>query len=324
MVNESQNYHLFIWCFTILIGPLFSQNKNITGSIIDNETKIPIHGANIFSESLNIGTSSKVDGSFILKNLSQNELTIEISMIGYKKLNKRVTLKDINNNIGKIYLDVDTLMFNELNVDAHSKIKPESFSSNIDVFGEEYHKVLKSTLALTIQEQTGLSIRSMGQGTAQPVLRGYKGHRFLLTDDGIATGDLSSTSIDHAVSTDMGAYSGVEIIRGPEALLYGSNTIGGVIDLSRDINDKNRFQKLMVQTLLGTESANNGHFQNVTVKAPFKRDHQFRFSFLNRDLGNQVSPEPYGTLKNTQSINRELHSSYMYFGNDFYSFPKYM
>ena len=204
MVNKSQNYHLFIWCFAILMGPLFSQNKNITGSIIDSETKIPIHGANIFSKSLNIGTSSKVDGSFILKNLSQNELTIEISMIGYKKLSKHVTLKDINNNIGKIYLDVDTLKFKELNVDAHSKIKPESFSSNIDVFGEEYHKVLKSTLALTIQEQTGLSVRSMGQGTAQPVLRGYKGHRFLLTDDGIATGDLSSTSIDHAVSTDMG------------------------------------------------------------------------------------------------------------------------
>ena len=240
-------------------------------------------------------------------------------MIGYKKLNKRVTLKDINNKIGKIYLDVDTLKFKELNVDAHSKIKPESFSSNIDVFGEEYHKVLKSTLALTIQEQTGLSIRSMGQGTAQPVLRGYKGHRFLLTDDGIATGDLSSTSIDHAVSTDMGAYSGVEIIRGPEALLYGSNTIGGVIDLSRDINNNNRFKKLMVQTLLGTESANKGHFQNVTIKAPFKNDHQLRFSFLNRDLGNQISPKPYGALKNTQSINQELHGSYMYFGNDFYS-----
>ena len=275
----------------MVIGSLFSQNKNITGSIIDNETKIPIHGANIFSKHFEYGTSSKVDGSFILKNISQNELTIEISMIGYKKLNKRVALKNINNNIGKIYLDVDTLKFKELNVDAHSKIKPESFSSNINVFGEEYHKVLKSTLALTIQEQTGLSVRSMGQGTAQPVLRGYKGHRFLLTDDGIATGDLSSTSIDHAVSTDMGAYSGVEIVRGPEALLYGSNTIGGVIDLSRDINDKNRIQKLMVQTLLGTESANNGHFQNVTVKVPLKRNHQLRFSFLNRDLGNQVSPK---------------------------------
>ena len=319
MVNKFQHYHLSIWCFAILTSSLFAQNKSITGTIIDKETKTPIHGVTVFSEKIGSGTSSRVDGSFILNNLSENELTIEISMIGYKKTNRVVALKSINNDIGKIYLDIDTLKFQELNVNAHSQVKPTSFSSNIDVVGEKYHKVLKSTLALTIQEQTGLSIRSMGQGTAQPVLRGYKGHRFLLTDDGIATGDLSSTSIDHAVSTDMGAYSGIEIIRGPEALLYGSNTIGGVIDLSRDINDKNRFKKLMVQTLLGTESANKGHFHNVTVKAPFKNNHQLRFSFLNRNLGNQISPKPYGTLKNTQSINRELHGSYMYFGNDFFS-----
>ena len=105
----------------------------------------------------------------------------------------------------------------------------------------------------------------MGQATAQPVLRGYKGHRFLLTDNGISTGDLSNTSVDHAVSTDMGAYSGIKIIRGPEALLYGSNTIGGVIDLLRDIDDKNRYKRLTVKTLVGTETVNKGHFQNISL-----------------------------------------------------------
>ena len=308
-----------IWAFAIIISSIFSQNKSISGSIFDNDTKMPIHGATVFSKNLEMGTSSKVDGSFVIKNLSGNELEIEISMMGYKKVSKLIALKNTGNDLGKIYLDVDILKFQELNVDAHSEMKPTSFLSNIELAGDSYHKVLKSTLALTIQEQTGLSIRSMGQGSAQPVLRGYKGHRFLLTDDGITTGDLSSTSIDHAVSTDMGAYSGIEIIRGPEALLYGSNTIGGVIDLSRDIKNENRFKKLMVKTLMGAESANKGHFQNVTIKAPFKGNHQLSFSLLNRILGNQISPEPYGTLKNTQALNREIHSNYMYFGNDFYS-----
>ena len=317
MVKKIELYP--IWAFAIIISSIFSQEKSISGSIIDNETKMPIHGATVFSKNLEMGTSSKVDGSFVIKNLSGNELEIEISMMGYKKVSKLITLKNHGNDLGKIYLDVDILKFQELNVDAHSKMKPTSFLSNIELAGDSYHKVLKSTLALTIQEQTGLSIRSMGQGSAQPVLRGYKGHRFLLTDDGITTGDLSSTSIDHAVSTDMGAYSGIEIIRGPEALLYGSNTIGGVIDLSRDINNENRFKKLMVKTLMGAESANKGHFQNVTIKAPFKGNHQLSFSLLNRILGNQISPEPYGTLKNTQALNREIHSNYMYFGNDFYS-----
>ena len=317
MVKKIELYP--IWAFAIIISSIFSQDKSISGSILDNETKMPIHGATVFSKNLEIGTSSKVDGSFVIKNLSGNELEIEISMMGYKKVSKLIALKNTGNDLGKIYLDVDILKFQELNVDAHSEMKPTSFLSNIELAGDSYHKVLKSTLALTIQEQTGLSIRSMGQGSAQPVLRGYKGHRFLLTDDGITTGDLSSTSIDHAVSTDMGAYSGIEIIRGPEALLYGSNTIGGVIDLSRDINNENRFKKLMVKTLMGAESANKGHFQNVTIKAPFKGNHQLSFSLLNRILGNQISPEPYGTLKNTQALNREIHSNYMYFGNDFYS-----
>ena len=317
MVKKIELYP--IWAFAIIISSIFSQDKSISGSIIDNETKMPIHGATVFSKNLEIGTSSKVDGSFVIKNLSGNELEIEISMMGYKKVSKLIALKNTGNDLGKIYLDVDILKFQELNVDAHSEMKPTSFLSNIELAGDSYHKVLKSTLALTIQEQTGLSIRSMGQGSAQPVLRGYKGHRFLLTDDGITTGDLSSTSIDHAVSTDMGAYSGIEIIRGPEALLYGSNTIGGVIDLSREINNENRFKKLMVKTLMGAESANKGHFQNVTIKAPFKGNHQLSFSLLNRILGNQISPEPYGTLKNTQALNREIHSNYMYFGNDFYS-----
>ena len=317
MVKKIELYP--IWAFAIIISSIFSQDKSISGSIIDNETKMPIHGATVFSKNLEMGTSSKVDGSFVIKNLSGNELEIEISMMGYKKVSKLIALKNTGNDLGKIYLDVDILKFQELNVDAHSEMKPTSFLSNIELAGDSYHKVLKSTLALTIQEQTGLSIRSMGQGSAQPVLRGYKGHRFLLTDDGITTGDLSSTSIDHAVSTDMGAYSGIEIIRGPEALLYGSNTIGGVIDLSRDINNENRFKKLMVKTLMGAESANKGHFQNVTIKAPFKGNHQLSFSLLNRILGNQISPEPYGTLKNTQALNREIHSNYMYFGNDFYS-----
>ena len=317
MVKKIELYP--IWAFAIIISSIFSQDKSISGSILDNETKMPIHGATVFSKNLEIGTSSKVDGSFVIKNLSGNELEIEISMMGYKKVSKLVALNNTGNDLGKIYLDVDILKFQELNVDAHSEMKPTSFLSNIELDGDSYHKVLKSTLALTIQEQTGLSIRSMGQGSAQPVLRGYKGHRFLLTDDGITTGDLSSTSIDHAVSTDMGAYSGIEIIRGPEALLYGSNTIGGVIDLSRDINNENRFKTLMVKTLIGAESANKGHFQSVTIKAPFKSNHQLSFSLLNRKLGNQISPEPYGTLKNTQALNREIHSNYMYFGNDFYS-----
>ena len=108
-----------IHLLVIFVGSLFSQPKNVTGVIIDRETKIPIHGASIFSKELGYGTSSKVDGSFILEDLLGSELSFEVSMMGYKKLNRLVVLEKTNNEIGKVFLNTDTLKFEKLIVDAH-------------------------------------------------------------------------------------------------------------------------------------------------------------------------------------------------------------
>lgn len=311
-------FRSFTLCITILVNNiLWSQHFDISGIVLDDNKKTPLHGANIYIEEFELGSSSKVDGSFKIDKLPIGQFSIRISMMGYKDINKLLVLEKKHNDIGHIFMLRDTLKIDGIVVDAHEKLKPENFISNINIAGSKYHVNLKSSLALTLQEQTGLSIRSMGQGSAQPVLRGYKGHRFLLTDDGIATGDLASTSVDHAVSTDMGSYSGIRIIRGPEALLYGSNTIGGVIDLSRNIDQSSRFDKLSIKTLFGTESSNKGRFGNIITNFPIKSNHQMRLSLLKRNLGNQISP--IGVLANTQSDNQEVQGSYSYFGDNFYS-----
>ena len=41
-----------IWAFAIIISSIFSQNKSISGSIFDNDTRMPIHGATVFSKNL--------------------------------------------------------------------------------------------------------------------------------------------------------------------------------------------------------------------------------------------------------------------------------
>ena len=157
----------------------------------------------------------------------------------------------------------------------------------------------------------------MGQGTAQPVLRGYSGDRFLLTEDGLTAGDLSNTSIDHTISMDMASYNKVRIIRGPEALLYGSNTIGGVINVSRQVDSEARFNKTSLWALLGTESSNSSLFGNVVCYLPLNYQHQLRFSLLGRNTGDQSSP--IGPLANTALSNHEATGSYSYFGKDYRS-----
>ena len=215
----------------------------MTGRVVNINDKKPIAGVNVYIKDLNMGTTSKKNGEFNLKDLPAGKLNFSMSIIGYENKDTSVFVNEKNNNLGVFFLKQDTLKIKEIVVDGHGETQPMSFASNIDFIGDDYHKNLKTTLAQLLEEKPGLSIQSMGQATGTPVLRGYKTDRFLLTEDGVTIGDLSNTSIDHAVSVDMASYSRIKIIRGPETLLYGSNTIGGVIDVSRETGSNPIFEK---------------------------------------------------------------------------------
>jgi len=309
----SRHIHRYLVLFSI-IGLLFSQQASITGVVISDNDQTPIHGANIYIKKLDVGTASRVDGTFILDDLPNDSLSLTISMIGFKDVSKTINLAQKNNDIGQVLMITDAVEMQEIHVDAHQELEPKRFSSNIYISGNKFHSSVKSSLALTLEEETGLAIRSMGQGTTQPVLRGYSGDRFLLTEDGITSGDLSNSSVDHTVSMDMLAYNRVKIVRGPEALLYGSNTIGGVIDVSRQIDPGVRFKNISLQAVIGTETSNSSLFGNIVSYLPINEKHQVRLSLLNRNAGNQISP--IGILDNTELTNKEVTAGYSYFGKE--------
>ena len=310
-VCDCKNYACTI---LFALGSLCSQEKTITGTILNKNDQKPIHGANIYIEELDLGTSSKVNGSFRINNLSDGHVSLNVSMIGFADVTKSFKLDKNISGIGDVFMSLDAIKIKGIVVDAHRNLQPKSFSSNIDVVGNEYHKNAKSSLALTLGEETGFSIQSMGQGATQPVSRGYSGDRFLLTENGITSGDLSNTSVDHTVSMDMTSYNKVRVVRGPEALLYGSNTIGGVIDVSRQVDQEARFKQVSFQTVFGAESSNSSLFSNINCYVPLNYNHQFKFSFLNRNAQDEKSS--IGPIENTALSNDEITANYSYFGKN--------
>ena len=86
------------------------------------------------------------------------------------------------------------------------------------------------TLGEALEAQPGIAKRGFGPGSNRPIVRGFDGDRVLVMEDGVRTGDLSSQSGDHGVATDPNGLDRVEVVRGPATLLYGSNSIGGVIN----------------------------------------------------------------------------------------------
>jgi iron complex outermembrane receptor protein len=63
------------------------------------------------------------------------------------------------------------------------------------------------------------------------VIRGLTGDRVLVLKNGERTADLSAAAADHALTIDPLAAQRIEVVRGPASLLYGSNAIGGVVNV---------------------------------------------------------------------------------------------
>jgi iron complex outermembrane recepter protein len=88
-----------------------------------------------------------------------------------------------------------------------------------------------TSIGEALEYETGVAKRSFGPGTGRPVIRGFDGDRVSILQDGMPTGTLSSQSADHGEPFDVTSVERVEVVRGPATLLYGSNAMGGVVNV---------------------------------------------------------------------------------------------
>ena len=82
-----------------------------------------------------------------------------------------------------------------------------------------------------LASQPGVEASGFAPGASRPILRGFGGDRVRVLIDGIGTIDASGASDDHAVAADPLIAESIEVLRGPAVLLYGSQAIGGAVNV---------------------------------------------------------------------------------------------
>ena len=96
---------------------------------------------------------------------------------------------------------------------------------------DEIQRDLNGQIGEVLAKVPGVSATSFSPGASRPILRGQDGERVRILIDGLGTGDVGNTSADHATSIDPLTVERIEVLRGPTALLYGSQAIGGVVNV---------------------------------------------------------------------------------------------
>jgi iron complex outermembrane receptor protein len=97
--------------------------------------------------------------------------------------------------------------------------------------GIELQRDLDGQLGDVLAKLPGVSASSFSPGASRPILRGFGGERVRVLTDGIGVLDASSTSDDHAVTAEPLITDRIEVLRGPAVLLYGSQAIGGAVNV---------------------------------------------------------------------------------------------
>ena len=144
----------------------------------------------------------------------------------------------------------------------------------------------------------GVSATSFAPGSSRPVLRGQQGERVRVLIDGVGTADVSNTSVDHATTIDPITVERIEVLRGPAVLLYGSQAIGGAVNvIDKRIPTRMPDHNLHVDALAGVDSASNLRTGAASIDVGIGSNLVFHLDGSWRDTGNmdiggfQLSPE---------------------------------
>src|SRR5690606_19324308 len=97
--------------------------------------------------------------------------------------------------------------------------------------GERLDEAKAGSIGETVARLPGVQSSFFGAGVGRPIIRGLDGARVQVLSDGLAAGDVSTVSVDHAVSIEPFLANQIEVLKGPASLLYGNGAIGGAVNV---------------------------------------------------------------------------------------------
>ena len=189
----------------------------------------PLAAATVSVAELGATVATGADGAFRFAELPAGRYTLVVRRLGYAP---NVSSATVPGRLVTIVLQPTTLHLEAVTVTAtRSAISPLTAPlASAELAGERLRRAHEVSLAHALDELPGVRTLSTGEQVAKPVIRGLTGPRVLVLDNGQRLEDYSWSDED-GPSVDARLAERVEVIRGPASVLYGSDAIGGVINV---------------------------------------------------------------------------------------------
>jgi iron complex outermembrane receptor protein len=212
-----------------------SATGSIKGRLVHGLTLEPVPDAPVLLMETRAETTSDANGEFVFAGLADGLYHVVVRAQGFAHTHVEVTVKGPAQAAREIAVDPELHYTEVVSVSPSTKDQFEAYQATSVLAGQDLSIQLQGTLSATVATQPGIAERGFGPGASRPVIRGFDGDRVVVLEDGQRMGDLSSQSGDHGVNVNPAAATRVEVVRGPATLLYGSNAIGGLVNVISDL-----------------------------------------------------------------------------------------
>jgi iron complex outermembrane receptor protein len=216
--------------------PLAPENAILEVRIHHAETGEPVAGALVRLRQLERGALTDATGTARLEGLPARVVGLSVEHLGFAPVNRDVTLLEGEVQVVEVALRPTALLLSGIVVTGSGRARTANrvYRPTTSLSGRELERSLASNLPATLSAVPGFHAQYNGPGASSPTIRGMGGDRVLMLEDGNRVGDLYQTASDHGVMVEPLTAQRVEVVRGPAGLLYGSNALGGVVNVVRD------------------------------------------------------------------------------------------
>ncbi len=224
-------YFLLVACLFYAFNA-HAQTGQLSGNIASGNKAVPF--ATVIVKGANNGAKCDADGNYEIKNLQQGIYKLEVHCLGYKTLADSVAITAGKSTVKNFVLEEEASSLQEVVVTgtmketalSESPIKVEMLNAKFFLTSPSNNIMEALHTVNGVQEQINCGVC----GTNDIHINGMEGPYTLVLIDGMPiVSALSSVYGFNGIPTHL--IKRVEIVKGPASSLYGSEAVGGVINI---------------------------------------------------------------------------------------------
>ncbi|WP_114939655.1 TonB-dependent receptor [Mucilaginibacter endophyticus] len=204
---------------------------SLSGTITDKADGKPIIGATVNIPDLRKGAITDVNGKYSFGSVPKGVFLVQVTYIGYLTVNQRVDFS--KTSVFDVKMQTSSLEAGEVVITGVSKATEIKRSPvPMVAVGKTYleQRAASGNIIDQIATLPGVSAVTTGPNVSKPFIHGLGYNRVITLQDGIRQ-EGQQWGDEHGIEVDQNSIDRVEVIKGPASLTYGSDAIGGVVNL---------------------------------------------------------------------------------------------